>query len=143
MMNKVILIGHLAADPESRTTQSGVAQCTLRLAVQRRFANQDGKRESDFFSVVCWRQTAELCARFLSKGRKIAVEGSLQTRSYDAQDGSKRFVTEVIADNVEFCYSRPEGAQTGAQTAQVQNTDGFTEVQDDELPFLYTQKYRA
>ena len=105
-MNKVILIGNLAADPESRTTQSGVSQCTLRIAVQRRFAGPDGKRESDFFNVICWRQTAEFCARYLSKGRRIAVEGSLQTRSYDAQDGSKRFVTEVIADNVEFCDSK-------------------------------------
>ena len=106
-MNRVILVGNLAADPESRTTQSGIAQCTLRIAVQRRFANQQGVREADFFTVICWRQTAEFCSRYLSKGRKIAVEGSLQTRSYDAQDGSKRYVTEVIADNVEFCDSRP------------------------------------
>ena len=134
-MNKCILIGHLAADPETRTTNSGIAQCTLRLAVQRRFANQDGKRESDFFNVVCWRQTAEFCAKFLSKGRKIAVEGSLQTRSYDAQDGSKRYVTEILADSVEFCDSKPEGYQTGAQAPQTQSYSGFTEVNDDELPF--------
>ena len=133
-MNKVILIGNLAADPESRTTQSGLAQCTLRLAVQRRFANQQGQRESDFFNIVCFRQTAEFCAKFLSKGRKVAVEGSLQTRSYEAQDGSKRYVTEVLADNVEFCDSKPEGAQTGAQ-APTQRQGGFTEVDDDELPF--------
>ena len=130
-MNKVILIGNLAADPESRTTQSGVAQCTLRLAVQRRFTNQDGKRESDFFNVVCWRQTAEFCAKFLSKGRKIAVEGSLQTRSYEAQDGSKRYVTEILADSVEFCDSRPEGAQA----APKQSAGEFREVDDDDLPF--------
>ena len=130
-MNKCILIGHLAADPETRTTNSGITQCTLRLAVQRRFANQDGKRESDFFNVVCWRQTAEFCAKFLSKGRKIAVEGSLQTRSYDAQDGSKRYVTEILADSVEFCDSKPEGSQT----AQKQSAGEFREVDDDELPF--------
>ena len=133
-MNKCILIGHLAADPETRTTNSGITQCTLRLAVQRRFANQDGKRESDFFNVVCWRQTADFCAKFLSKGRKVAVEGSLQTRSYDAQDGSKRYVTEIIADSVEFCDSRPEGAQAGAQP-HTQPQGGFTEVEDDDLPF--------
>ena len=80
-MNRVILVGNLAADPESRTTQSGIPQCTLRLAVQRRFANQQGVREADFFTIICWRQTAEFCSRYLSKGRKIAVEGSLQTRS--------------------------------------------------------------
>lgn len=143
-MNKVILIGNLAADPESRTTQSGVAQCTLRLAVQRRFANQQGVREADFFTIVCWRQTAEFCSRYLSKGRKIAVEGSLQTRSYDAQDGSKRYVTEVIADNVEFCDSRPDGARPRTDNPPpVQeppagygmNNGGFTEIDDDELPF--------
>ena len=134
-MNKVIMIGNLAADPETRTTQSGVTQCTLRLAVQRRFANQQtGKRESDFFNVICWRNTAEFAAKYLTKGRKIAVEGSLQTRSYDAQDGSKRYVTEIIADNVEFCDSRQEGAQSGTQAATAQE-GGFTEVDDDELPF--------
>ena len=128
-MNKVILIGNLTADPESRTTGSGVPQCTLRLAVQRRFANPSGVRESDFFNVICWRQTAEFCQKYLLKGRKVAVEGSLQTRSYDAQDGSKRYVTEVIADNVEFCDRAPEQAQLPAQQGK------FTEVDDDELPF--------
>lgn len=129
-MNKVILIGNLVADPESRTTQSGIAQCTLRLAVQRRFANAEGKREADFFPVICFRQTAEFAAKYLSKGRKIAVEGSLQTRSYDAQDGSRKFVTEIIADNVEFCDSKPEG-----KAAAPAEGYGFTEVDDDELPF--------
>lgn len=133
-MNKVILIGNLAADPESRTTQSGVAQCTLRLAVSRRFTDkQTGQREADFFNVICWRNTAEFAARYLTKGRRIAVEGSLQTRSYDAQDGSKRYVTEVIADSVEFCDSKPEGGQSTPKTQPARG--GFTEVDDDELPF--------
>ena len=141
-MNRVILIGNLAADPESRTTQSGISQCTLRIAVQRRFANQQGVRETDFFNVICWRQTADFCARYLSKGRKIAVEGSIQTRSYDAQDGSKRYVTEIIADNVEFADSRPDGARSRTdnpppppEPAGFQPSNGFTEVDDDELPF--------
>ena len=140
-MNKVILIGNLAADPESRTTQSGVQQCTLRLAVQRRFANQQGQREADFFNVICWRQTAEFAARYLSKGRKIAVEGSIQNRSYTAQDGSKRYVTEVIADNVEFLGSpqgdRPRGENPpppSEPSGYAPDSDGFTDV-DDELPF--------
>ena len=143
-MNKAILIGNLANDPESRTTSSGIAQCTFRLAVQRRFANQQGVREADFLTIVCWRQTAELCARYLSKGRKVAVEGSIQTRSYDAQDGTKRYVTEIVADNVEFLGSRDEGSRGGdyapaapapapRQTAPA--AGGFTEVDDDELPF--------
>ena len=145
-MNKAILIGNLANDPESRTTQSGIAQCTFRLAVQRRFANAQGVREADFLTIVCWRQTAELCARYLSKGRKVAVEGSIQTRSYDAQDGSKRYVTEIIADNVEFCDSRADAARPRTDNPPPvpeppvgyganNNNGGFTEVDDDELPF--------
>lgn len=116
-MNKVILIGNLAADPESRTTQSGVQQCTLRLAVQRRFANPQGQREADFFNVVCWRQTAEFAARYLSKGRKIAVEGSIQNRSYTAQDGSKRYVTEINAEHIESLDRAPDTAPQPAAQA--------------------------
>lgn len=141
-MNKVILIGNLAADPESRTTQSGVQQCTLRLAVQRRFANQQGQREADFFNVVCWRQTAEFAARYLSKGRKIAVEGSIQNRSYTAQDGSKRYVTEINAEHIESLDRAPETApQPAAQAPKADppkqmRADEFIELpDDDELPF--------
>ena len=146
-MNKAILIGNLANDPETRTTQSGIAQCTFRLAVQRRFANAQGVREADFLTIVCWRQTAEVCARYLSKGRKVAVEGSIQTRSYDAQDGTKRYVTEIIAENVEFLGSRDDGARSGGYDAPAAPASaaprqqaapangGFTEVDDDELPF--------
>ena len=144
-MNKAILIGNLASDPESRTTQSGITQCSFRLAVQRRFANAQGVREADFLQIVCWRQTAELCARYLSKGRKVAVEGSIQTRSYDAQDGTKRYVTEIIADSVEFLGSRDEGGQqrSGSYSApaaapaprQAAPAGDFMEVDDDELPF--------
>ena len=141
-MNKVILIGNLAADPESRTTQSGVQQCTLRLAVQRRFANQQGQREADFFNVVCWRQTAEFAARYLSKGRKIAVEGSIQNRSYTAQDGSKRYVTEINAEHIESLDRAPDTApQPAAQAPKAEppkqmRADEFIEcTDDDELPF--------
>ena len=133
-MNRVILIGNLANDPESRTTQSGIAQCSFRIAVQRRFKGANGDRETDFLPVVCWRQTAEFAQRYLAKGRKVAVEGSIQTRSYDAKDGSKRYVTEIIADSVEAVGSRDDGAQSAQQPAQNQQTE-FTEVDDDELPF--------
>ena len=140
-MNKVILIGNLANDPESRTTASGVSMCQFRLAVQRRFANQQGVREADFFNIVAWRQLAELCARYLSKGRRIAVEGSIQNRSYDAQDGSKRYITEIVADNVEF-LSSPQGDRPRADnpppppepSGYAPDADAFTDV-DDELPF--------
>ena len=144
-MNKVILIGNLAADPELRRTASDVPVCTFRLAVQRRFSNAQGVREADFFTIVAWRQTAELCSRYLTKGRKCAVVGSLQTRSYDAQDGTKRYVTEIIADNVEFLGSRDEGGQrSGGFSApaapapaprQSAPAGDFMEVDDDELPF--------
>ena len=142
-MNRVILIGNLANDPESRTTQSGIAQCSFRIAVQRRYKGANGERETDFLPVVCWRQTAEFVQRYLAKGRKVAVEGSIQTRSYDAQDGSRRYVTEIIADSVEAVGGREDGAQGAqsanrAQQAQEPAQDhqmGFTEVNDDELPF--------
>ena len=133
-MNKVILVGNIASEPESRTTQNGVAQCSFRLAVQRRFKNANGEREADFLQIVCWRQTAEFAQRYLSKGRKVAVEGSIQTRSYDAHDGSKRYVTEIIAGSVEAVGCREEGAQSAQKPAQNHQV-GFTEVGEDELPF--------
>ena len=144
-MNKVILIGNLANDPEPFTTQSGISRSTFRVAVQRRFANAQGVREADFFTVIAWRQTADFCNRYLTKGRKVAVEGSIQNRSYDAQDGSKRYVTEIIADSIESVGSRgdsqgqarprdngptpPPAAPAGPAM------NDFTEVEDDELPF--------
>ena len=146
-MNKVILIGNLASDPEAFTTQSGINRSTFRLAVQRRFANAQGVREADFLNIVAWRQNADFCNRYLTKGSKIAVEGSIQVRSYDAQDGSKRYVTEIIADNIEALGSRDEAgagrprgdngptpppAPVGGQASGMND---FTEVDDDELPF--------
>ena len=116
-MNKVFLIGNLVEDPKKDVTTSGVSRCMFRMAVQRRFANQQtGQREADFVPVVAWRQTADLCAKYLAKGRKTAVVGSLQTRSYDAQDGSRRYVTEVLADEVEFLGSPKQSAE-GSQNA--------------------------
>lgn len=113
---------------------------TFTIAVNRRFTNQQGVREADFIPIVAWRQTAELCARYLTKGRKVAVEGAIQTRSYDAQDGTKRYVTEVIADSVEFLGG--QSAQTGEHAPQTSAAPPmspppgeFTEVDDDELPF--------
>lgn len=139
-MNKVVLIGNLASDLESRTTSSGIAHCTFRLAVQRKFANANGVREADFLPVVCWRQTAELCKKYLLKGSKVAIEGSIQTRSYDAQDGTKRYVTEIIAESVEFLTRReessaPASANNVVKQAQETFGEGFVEVDDDALPF--------
>lgn len=134
-MNKVIITGNLVRDPEARTTQSGVSQSTFDVAVQRRYKGPDGKREADFLTVVAWRQTADFCNKYLSKGRKVCVEGSIQKRSYKAQDGSNRYVTEIIADNVEAL----SGQESRADNAYTENTDNegnqFTEVHDNELPF--------
>lgn len=133
--------------PEAFTTQGGTARSTFTVAVQRRFANAQGVREADFLTVVAWRGTAEFCNKYLTKGRKVCVEGSLQTRSYDAQDGSKRWVTEIIADHVETLDKRQEGEQRPADGPQepprqqrmvLQPGPGgeFVEVDDpDDLPF--------
>lgn len=123
-MNVCHLIGNLANDPESRTTQSGLMQCSFRLAVQRRFKGSDGQRKTDFITIVAWRQTAELCAEYLAKGRKVAVTGSLQMRSYQAQDGQKRTVAEVVADNVEFLTSAREAAEQAQSAAAECAPDG-------------------
>ena len=133
-MNNVVLIGRLCDEPEVKTTSGGVAVCTFRLAVQRRFANSQGVREADFLNVVAWRQLAELCARYLSKGRKVAVEGSIQTRSYDAQDGSKRYVTEIVADSVEFLESRGVEGRSDQQTDTPNTTRTSNEQQRMDMP---------
>ncbi len=139
-MNKVILIGNLTRDPELRTTGGGTNVCTFSIAVNRRFANQSGERVTDFFDIVAWRQLGELCSKYLAKGRKVCITGQLQNRSYEAKDGTKRNVTEIIADDVEFLTPRQDGGSgTGAQPAHTGApsgiADSFVEVEDDELPF--------
>lgn len=136
-MNKVILIGNLADEPKTSMTASGILKCTFRLATQRKYTNQQtGQREADFHSVVVWRQLAELCAKYLAKGRKCAVEGSINYRSYDAKDGSKRYVTEIVADSVEFLSARQQdGQNAGSQAGTNTQQEGFVPVDDDDLPF--------
>ena len=152
-MNKVYLIGNLTRDPEMRSTSTGIPVCNFSIAVNRRFKNaQTGQQETDFFNIVAWRQLAELCSRYLVKGRKVAVFGSIQTRSYEAQDGSKRTAFDIVADEVEFLSSpQSAGASAGdyhvapspapaaaprAQAPAFAPADaGFTQVDDDELPF--------
>ncbi len=140
------MIGNLTKDPEVRSTGSGVSVCSFRIAVTRRFAGQGGERVSDFFDVVAWRSLAELCGKYLAKGRKVAVVGELQTRTYDAKDGTKRYVTEIVADEVEFLTPRGQGegggyegggyATEGRHAAPAAPAaDGFTDIEDDELPF--------
>ena len=128
-MNHIAITGHIATDIESRTTQSGIAQATFRVAVQRRYTDkQTGKREADFISVVAWRQNAEFLAKYAHKGDRCLVTGTLQTRSYEAQDGQKRYVTEIIADEVEVTFK-------GEKKPVSASDDGFVEVDDAEVPF--------
>ncbi len=110
-MNRVVLVGRLTRDPELRTTSSGTSQTRFTLAVNRRTAGADGQREADFISCVAWRGTAEAIAKYLKKGRELAVEGRIQTGSYDAQDGTKRYTTDVVVDNFTFI-----GSGSGANT---------------------------
>lgn len=129
-MNKVILIGNLTADPELATTSSGVSVCRFSIAVKRPFENTNGERETDFFNIKAWRTIAETCNKFLKKGSKCAVIGSLQNRSYETNDGTKRTVTEVVAEGVEFLTP-----STGSQPAKVTQPDLTPVDDDDSLPF--------
>ncbi|MBO8165101.1 MAG: single-stranded DNA-binding protein [Brevibacillus sp.] len=153
MLNRVILIGNLTRDPELRYTPSGVAVTTFTLAVNRPFSNQAGEREADFINVVAWRQLADLCANYLRKGRQAAVEGRLQTRSYDNKDGRRVYVTEVVAENVQFLGGRASGEGSGYDpsfgeprpTGKRNDHDSFDDpfadagkpinISDDDLPF--------
>ena len=102
-MNKIMLIGRLTKDPELRYTQSGSAVASFTLAVNRRFANQNGEREADFINCVAWQKSAEFVANYFKKGQQMALEGRLQVRSYDDNDGNRNWVTEVVAEQIEFC----------------------------------------
>lgn len=127
-MNKVFLIGNLSKDPELRTTNSGTIVCTFSIAVNSR-KDKDGNSTADFFSIVAWRQLAELCSKYLAKGRKVAVVGELQTRSYEAKDGTKRHVTEIVANEIEFLTPKGESKE------QANFAEGFTEIDGSDLLF--------
>jgi single stranded DNA-binding protein (ssb) len=153
MLNRVVLVGRLTRDPDLRQTTTGVSVATFTIAVNRTFANQAGEREADFIQCVVWRKSAENVARYVSKGSLVGVDGRIQTRSYDAQDGSKRYVTEVVADSVQFLESRsaatrqvddnqfgqpPVQTQSQAPTGNVEfnfDDDNSFDISDDDLPF--------
>lgn len=116
MLNRIILIGRLTKDPELRYTPTGVATCSFTLAVDRSFVKEGNKREADFLPVVVWRQLAETCSSYLKKGRMVAAEGRVQTRSYENNEGRRIYITEVIADNVRFLDSG-DTATAGTTTA--------------------------
>ena len=138
-MNRIILIGRLTQDPTVRYTNTGIAIATFGLAVDRRYRNAQGERETDFINIVAWRKTAELCGQYLGKGRLVAVDGSLQTRTYQTPQGENRKVYEVVADNVQF-LDRAPGAAAPEQPppsdeAAPPMPSGGGEEQEDDLPF--------
>ncbi len=154
MLNRVILMGRLVSDPELKTTGSGISVSSFRIAVDRSYVKSGEERKADFFDIVCWRGTAEFVCRYFSKGSLIAVEGQLQSRTYQAKDGTNRYVVEVVADNISFTgerrdnsgqsaynqgysqnYSEPAASQP-APSYQSGTADSFQEMPvDDDLPF--------
>ena len=114
-MNKVILIGRLTKDPEVKNTASQVTVCRFSVAVDRRFKDQNGQRQTDFINCVAWRQTANFISSYFHKGSRIAVVGSIQTRNYDDNNGQKHYVTEVVVDEAEFVESSGSGSNGSSQ----------------------------
>lgn len=130
-MNKIILIGNLTKDPELTTTNSGVSISRFTLAVQRKFQNADGEKEVDFINVVVWRTQAENCHKYLKKGSKCAVVGRLQITSYETSDGSKRYATDVVAEEIEFLSTNKNNEDKSKDPIQPE----LEPVDDDSLPF--------
>lgn len=137
MLNRVILIGRLTADPNLRYTPSGVATASFTLACDRQYSGE--KKEADFIPIVVWRQLAETVANHLKKGRLVAVEGRIQIRNYENNEGKRVYVTEVIADNVRFLDTNKDGSQSAAKPDT--NSDPFRDdgrpidISEDDLPF--------
>ena len=134
-MNKVYLIGNLTRDPELSETSTGIAFCRFSVAVNRTYANSEGTRETDYFNIIVWRALAENCGKFLKKGSKVAVVGSLQNRSYEDKDGNKRTVTDIVASEVEFLTTN-RGDEQDVPTEVKPSKPGatLTPVDDSDLP---------
>lgn len=140
-MNKVYLIGNLTRDPELTETASGISVCRFSVAVTRDYRNGDGMRETDFFNITVWRSQAENCGKYLKKGNKVAIVGSLQNRSYEDKDGIKRTVTDIVASEIEFLTPKnASGEGTGVPfdaNTQVAKKErpALEALDDDQLPF--------
>lgn len=143
-MNKIILIGNLTRDPEASTTQGGVNFTRFNIAVNRPFTNANGERVADYFDVICWRQLAERCSKYLYKGSKVGINGSVQRRQYEDRDGIKRTSFDVVADEVEFLTPRAGGAPVGNSGAREgsygaqedpRSMSDLQPVDTDDLPF--------
>lgn len=141
MINRTILVGRLTRDPELRYSQSGVGICSFTLAVNRTFTNQQGEKEADFINVVSFRKTAENAANYLKKGSLAGVDGRIQTRNYEGADGKRVYVTEVIAESVQFLEPKKDNQQSNNyQSNNQSNRDPFNngqaiDISDDDLPF--------
>lgn len=137
MLNRVVLVGRLTKDPELRYTQSGVAVTNFTLAVNRPFKNQNGESEADFINCVVWRKPAENAANYLKKGSLCGIDGRIQTRNYDGQDGKRVYVTEVVADSVQFLEPKKDSQQSNYQPSK--QSDPFNgepvSIDDESLPF--------
>ena len=133
-MNKVVLIGRLTRDPELRYTGSNLPVATFAIAVNRPFSNQAGEREADFINIVVWRKQAENCKNYLTQGSQVAIEGRIQTRNYDDPNGQRRYITEVIADNVEFLGSRNSSTNSNNMSAPASKSSELTPYDFGETP---------
>jgi len=138
LINRVILLGRLTQDPQMRYTSNGTPVTNFTLAVDRTFTNQQGERETDFIDVVAWRKLAELCADYLIKGQRAAVDGRLQVRSYEVQSGDnqgqRRTVYEVVADNIQF-LEKPRGGGGGQQPSSGETSQDQSDFNPDDVPF--------
>ena len=147
-MNKVILVGRLTKDPELRATTSGIPVCSFTVACDRRFVKQGEERKADFINCIVWQKSAESIAQYFKKGHRIALEGSIQTRSWTDNEGKNRYSTEVVVEQWEFAQSKSEGGAVGQAVpgaAHFPNStptepldgdlDGFMPVDEDSLPF--------
>src|SRR5690606_8502392 len=140
MMNRTVLVGRLTKDPDLRYTPSGVAVATFTLAVNRTFTNQQGEREADFINCVVWRKPAENAANYFKKGSLAGVDGRIQTRSFEGQDGKRVYITEVVAESVQFLEPKKDNnQQNNYQSNNQSNADPFDrgqsiDISDDSLP---------
>ena len=149
MINRTVLVGRLTKDPELRRTANDIAVTSFTLAVNRPYTSQSGDREADFIQCVAWRRQAETVERFLSKGSLVGVEGRIQTRTYDDQDGNRKYITEVVCDSVQFLDTKSSSdntqksnnktysEQTSKKENQSQDIDDASDdlISEDDLPF--------
>ncbi len=139
MLNNAVIMGRIVADPELRTTANGTPVTSFTVAVDRRFSKQGEERQADFIDIVAWRNTAEHVCKYFAKGSMIAIQGNIQTRMFEDKNGNKRKAVEIVAENVSFCGSKSDNANTASAPATVPDVSvddsDFREIPEDDLPF--------